>query len=56
MNLSSIFQVCNQVQVILKLLMWILTLKEKYSTKEFVFDPRGILDVSTLEDGHDESF
>ena len=33
--------------------MWILTLKEKYSTKKFVFDPGGILDLSTLEDGHD---
>ena len=44
---------CNQVQVILKLLMWILISKEKYSTKEFGFDPGGILDLSTLEDGHD---
>ena len=27
--------------------------KEKFSTKEFVFDPGGILDLSTLEDGLD---
>ena len=37
----------------MKLLMWILSLKENYSTKEFVFDPRRILALSTLEDGHD---
>ena len=33
--------------------MWILTLKEKYSTKKFVFEPGGILALSTLEDSHD---
>ena len=53
MKIRSIFQVWNQVQAVLKLLMWILTLKENYSTKEFVFDPGGIIDLSTLEDGHD---
>ena len=48
MNLSSLFKVCNQVEVFLKLHS-----KEKFSSKEFVFDPGGILDLSTLEDGHD---
>ena len=33
--------------------MWILTLKEKYSNKKFLFDPVEVFDLSTLEDGHD---
>ena len=47
------FQMCNQVQVMLKLLVWINTLKEKFSTKEFVFNPRGFMNILTLEDGYD---
>ena len=53
MKISSTFLVWNQVQVVLKLFMWILTSKEKFLSKEFVFDPGRILDLSTLEDGHD---
>ena len=43
----------NKVQVMLKLLVWINTLKKKFSTKEFMFDPRGFMNLSTLEDGYD---
>ena len=37
----------------LKLLMWSITSKEKFSTKEFVFDLGGFMNLSTLEDGYD---
>ena len=53
MNRSSIFQMRNQVQVILKLLVWIITLKKKFLTNEFVFDPRGSITLSNLEDSYD---
>ena len=47
-NLSSLLQLCNQPRVVLKLHS-----KEMISSKKFVFDPRGIMNLSTLEDGHD---
>ena len=50
---SFMFQLLNQVQVILKLLVWIITLKEKFSTKGFVFDPGGFISFSTLNDSYD---
>ena len=52
MNRSSIFQMCNQFQVMLKLLMWIITSKERFSTNEFVFDPGGYATLSNLEDSY----
>ena len=36
----------------LKLLVWIITFKEKFSTKGFVFDSRGFMNLPTLEDGY----
>ena len=36
----------------LKLIMWIITSKEKFSTKEFVFDLGGFMNLPTLEDGY----
>ena len=52
-NRSCIFQMCNQVQVMLKLLVWIIILKEKFSTKEFVFNPGGFMNLSSLENDYD---
>ena len=37
----------------MKLLVWIRTSKEKFLSKEFVFDPGEIMNLSTLEYGHD---
>ena len=42
-NGSSMFQVCKQVQVVLKLFVWIRPSKKKFSSKLFVFDPGGHL-------------
>ena len=53
MNRSSIFQMRNQVQVMLKLLVWIITSNERFSTNEFVFDLRASITLSTLEDSYD---
>ena len=39
-------QICNQVQVLLKLLVWVITLKWKFSIKEFVFDPGGLVNIN----------
>ena len=47
-KISSTFQVWDQVQVAL-----MLHSHEKFSTKNFVFDPKGNSDLSTLEDNHD---
>ena len=47
-KIRSTFQVWNQVQVAL-----MLHSHEKFSTKNFVFDPGGNSDLSTLEDSHD---
>ena len=44
---------CNQVQIMLKLHMWIITSKEKLSIKEFVFDPGEFMNLQTLENGYD---
>ena len=49
MHTSSMFQVCNQVQVV----VWIIISKERISINEFMFDPRGFMNLSTLEDGYD---
>ena len=37
---------CNQVQVLLKLLMWIISLKWKFSIKKYVFDPGGLININ----------
>ena len=47
-DISSTFQLWNQVQVTL-----MLHSHEKFSTKQFVFDPGGNSDLSTLENSHD---
>ena len=52
MNTSSTFRISNQV--VLKLLMWSITSKEMFSTKKFIFDPRGFMTLITLEDGYDQ--
>ena len=52
MNRSSIFQMRNQVQVMLNLLVWIITSKERFSTNEFVFDHEGSITLSNLEDNY----
>ena len=48
MKTSSMFKVHNQVQFNLQFIEWIFTSKEKLSTKEFVFDPGGFMDLPTL--------
>ena len=53
MNGSSIYQVCKQVHIVLKLFMWIGTPKKKFSTQMFVFDPGGYLNIPNAEDGYD---
>ena len=52
-NGSSMYQVCKQVQIVLKLFVWIGTSKKKFSTQMFVFDPGGYLNISTSKDGYD---
>ena len=37
----------------LKLLVWIITSKERFSTNEFVFDHGGSITLSNLEDSYD---
>ena len=37
----------------LKLLVWNIISKEKFSIKEFVFDPGGFMNLSTLEESYD---
>ena len=46
LNRSLVFQMCNQVQVIFKLLVWSITLKWNFSTKEFIFDPGGLININ----------
>ena len=53
MNGSSIYQVCKQVHIILKLFVWIGTSKMNFSTQMFVFDPGGYLNILTSKDGYD---
>ena len=53
MNGSSMYQVCKQVHIVLKLFMWIGTPKKKFSTQMFVFDPGGHLNIPNAEDGYD---
>ena len=53
MNGSSMYQVCKQVHIVLKLFMWIGTSKKKFSTQMFVFDPGGYLNIPNSEDGND---
>ena len=53
MNGSSMYQVCKQVQIVLKLFVWIGTSKKKFSTQMFVFDPGGYLNIPTSEDSYD---
>ena len=46
------FYKCKKVQIILKLFVRIITLKKWFSTNEFVFDPGGFMNLSTLEDSY----
>ena len=52
-NRSSMFHKCKQVQIVLKLFLRIITSKKWFSTKEFMFDPAGFMNLSTLKDGYD---
>ena len=53
MNRSSLYQVYKQVQIVLKLFVWIGNSKKKFSAQMFVFDPGGYLNIPTSEDGYD---
>ena len=52
MNGSSMYQGCKQVQIVLKLFVWIGTSKKKFSTQIFVFDPGGYLNIPISEDSY----
>ena len=43
----------NKVQVMLKLNVWIIISKERFSTNEFVFDPEGSITLLNLKDSYD---
>ena len=52
-NGSSMYQGCKQVQIVLKLFVWIGISKKKFLTQMFLFDPGGYLNMPTSKDGYD---